>query len=91
MKKVNKAWRNYFDAALTFVVRGTFAKASEQAAASDLVTQESLAHEDWFEEVETILTQLEQANNPPVNVGLNQAKILLGIDANIKVMEETLK
>ena len=36
-------------------------------------------------------TGLELADNPPVNVGLNQAKILLGIDADIEVMEETLK
>jgi hypothetical protein len=31
------------------------------------------------------------ANNPLINVGLNQAQILLGIDTGIKVMEETLK
>jgi hypothetical protein len=91
VKKVNNAWRNYFDAALTFVDRGTFAEAPEQVAARNLVTQESLAHEDWFEGVETILTQLELADNPPVEVGLNQAQILLGIDADIEVMEETLK
>ena len=45
VKRVNDAWRNYFDAALTL----------------------------------------------PVNVGLNQAQILLGIDADIEVTEETLK
>ena len=46
MKKVNEAWRRYFDAVHTFVNRGTFAEAPEQAAATDLVTQESLARED---------------------------------------------
>jgi hypothetical protein len=64
VKKVNEAWRNYFDAAHTFVDRGTFAEAPEQATAIDLVTQESLAHEDWFEKVETILTQVELADTP---------------------------
>ena len=48
VKKVNEAWRNYYDAALTFVDRGTLAEAPEQVAARDLVTQESLAHEDWL-------------------------------------------
>ena len=46
MKKVNEARRNYYKAAHTFVNRGTFAEAPEQAAATDLVTQESLARED---------------------------------------------
>ena len=55
---------NYFDAAFTFVDRGTFAEDPEQAAAGDLVTQESVAQKDWFEKVETILTQLELADNP---------------------------
>ena len=91
VKKVNEAWRNYYDAALTFVDRGTFAEAPEQVAARNLVTQESLAHEDWFEGVETILTQLELADNPPVEIGLNQAQVLLGIDADIEVMKETRK
>ena len=30
-------------------------------------------HEEWFDEVETILDQLELANKTPINVGLNQA------------------
>ena len=64
------------EAALTFVDRRTFTDAPEQTAARNLVTQESLAHDDWFDGVETILTQLELADNPPVNVCLNQAQIL---------------
>ena len=34
---------------------------------------------------------MELAKNPPINVGLNQHQILLGIDTDIEVMEETLK
>ena len=40
-----------------------------------------MAHEDWLGEVVTILTQLELADKTPINVGLNQAPILLGTDA----------
>jgi hypothetical protein len=74
-----------------FVNSGTFAEAPEQVDARNLATQESLAHEDWFEEMETILTQLVLADNNLINVMLNQAQILLGIDTYIEVMEETLK
>ena len=44
VKRVNDAWRNHLDADLTFVNRGTFTDAPEQAAARNLVPQESLAH-----------------------------------------------
>ena len=44
VKNVNEAWRNYFDAALTFITRGTFTEVPEQVEVRDLVTQESLAH-----------------------------------------------
>ena len=37
------------------------------------------------------MTQLELADNPPDNVCLNHAQILLWIDADIKVTDETLK
>ena len=41
--------------------------------------------------METVLDNLELADNPPVKVGLNATQILLGIDTEIKASQDNLK
>ena len=61
VKQVGEAWRAYYDAAINLVDRGVYAEEQDRVDARDLVANESIAHENWFEGVENILTTLEQA------------------------------
>ena len=70
VKQVGEAWRAYYDAAINLVDQGVYAEEQDRVDARDQVAHKSLAHEDLFEGVEYILTAQEQAENPPVQVGL---------------------
>ena len=65
VKQVGEAWRAYYDASINLVDRGVYAEEQDRVDARDQVAHESIAHEDWFEGVEEILTALEQAEKPP--------------------------
>jgi hypothetical protein len=41
--------------------------------------------------METVLDNLELADNPPAEVGLNAAQILLGIDTAIRASQDNVK
>ena len=91
VKQVEEAWRVYYDAAMNLVDRGVYAEEQERVDARSLVTDKSIAHEDWFQGVEDILTALEQAENPPVEVVLNAAQILIGLETDIEAFQISVR
>ena len=91
VKQVEEAWRVYYDAAMNLVDRGVYAEEQERDEARGLVTDESIAHENWFEGVEDVLTALEQAENPPAQVGLNAAQTLMGLETDIEASQVSVR
>ena len=91
VKQVGEAWRAYYDAAINLIDRGVYAEEQDRVDARDLIICEAIAHQDWFGGVEDILTALEQAENPPVHVGLNPAQILLGLETDIEASQLSVR
>ena len=91
VKQVGEAWRAYYDAALNIVDKGVYAEEQDRVEARILAVDESIAHNDWFGGVEDVLTALEQADNPPVQHGLNAAQLLAGLNADIESKEEGVR
>jgi hypothetical protein len=72
--------------------RGTFAEDNERIEARNRVAvREYRAYRDWYDGMETVLDNLELADDPPVEVGLNTTQILLGIDTEIRTSQDNLK
>ena len=90
MNEVNDVWRNYYEATIAFIDRGTFIDAPTKAAAVAGASQEHSDHVDWIGGVEVTQTHLELANNPTDNA-LKQAQLLLGIGNNIEALEIDLR
>ena len=88
LKQGGDAWRAYYNAALNLVDRGVYAEEQDRIDARNQLAQESMAHVDWFEGVEDILTALE---DPPVQVGLNSAQILSGLEADIEASQVSVR
>ena len=68
----------------------SFVEEQERGEARDLLTQESMDHEDWLIGVEAVFTNLKLADMPPAEVSLNTAQILLGIDTVMRVTQDNL-
>ncbi len=91
VKQVGEAWRAYYDAAMNIVDKGVYAEEQDRVEARILVVNESIAHENWFEGVEDVLIALEQAENPPAQVGLNSAQILRGLETDIETSQVSVR
>ena len=92
LTETKDAWRSYYDAAMTLTNRGTFAEEAESIEARDRVAvQEHQAYCDWCAGMETVLDNLELANNPPAKVGLSAAQILLWIDTEIRASQDNIR
>ena len=69
--KACDAWRAYSSASLAFYIQGTFAEEGEISGLFNQFSLEHATHYDWLEHVEQILRNLELADNPPVQQGIN--------------------
>jgi hypothetical protein len=92
LTETQDAWKSYYNAAMTLTNRGTFDEEAERIEARyQVAVQEHQAYHDWYDGMETVLDNLELANNPPVEVGLNATQILHGIDTEIMTSQDNLK
>ena len=85
------AWRAYFEASMSFCSLGTFAEEDERTRLFDELFEERRDHRDWLDPVEQIFRNLELADNPPVQQGLNAAQLLAGLNADIESKEEGVR
>ena len=91
INEVGEAWRNYFEASMTFNNQGTFAEEDERERLLNQLSLERATHRDWLDPVEQIFRNLELADNPPVQQGLNAAQLLTGLNADIESKQEGVR
>ena len=53
--------------------------------------EETNTHEEWLDEVESVLNRLKLVDNPPVITGLTHAQILMGLGSDIEVQTRAVR